>query len=420
MDPPPAVQVRRRRGRVRRRFQRGCPARLLLIPSGATKIRWASPRSPRHRLATLALARSAVAADPDNPSLQRVLGQALAGAGELDEAASCLRDACRRLPDQEPLYEELARVLASSGDVEGALACARGRNAPWAPVFAFKLLIRQGRPSEAAPLEAAVAAVKPADADLLEWRVRRTRADPEALLRLCDEVLRHDPAAAHALHYQAVALAQLGRGSEAAALMGLESLLRIAPLPAPPGFDGEESFRDCVREEILANPTLHPDPAGHATRSGLRTRNFPAAGDRAAPALVDAIRGAIEDYSEALAGDHPFVRARPSRATFTPWALLFRGAGHQLQHHHPGCWLTGVYYVSARHDVPRPGAPRPGMIRIGGLPAWAGVEPPWRVIDVEPVPGTLLLFPSFVPHETVPPGEGAERISVAFDVATAP
>jgi hypothetical protein len=41
------------------------------------------------------------------------------------------------------------------------------------------------------------------------------------------------------------------------------------------------------------------------------------------------------------------------------------------------------------------------------------------VIEVEPVPGTLLLFPSFVPHETVPPGEGAERISVAFDVAAA-
>jgi hypothetical protein len=88
-----------------------------------------------------------------------------------------------------------------------------------------------------------------------------------------------------------------------------------------------------------------------------------------------------------------------------------------LLHHHPGCWLTGVYYVSARRDDPVAEAPRPGMIRIGALPAWAGVEPPWPVLEVEPVPGTLLLFPSFVPHETVPPGDGAERISVAFDVA---
>jgi hypothetical protein len=110
------------------------------------------------------------------------------------------------------------------------------------------------------------------------------------------------------------------------------------------------------------------------------------------------------------------VQARPLRAAMTQWALIFRGAGHQLPHHHPGCWLTGVYYVSARYDRPQPGEPLRGMIRIGCIPEWAGAEPPWDVREVEPVPGTLLLFPSFVPHETVPPGDGGERISVAFDV----
>ena len=407
---------RGRRGSDRRlRFRRG---HSLLIPK-ASAIRWASPRSPKHQLAAVALARSAVAGAPDNPSLQLVLGQALAGAGKLEEAESSLRRACARLPDHEPLHEELAQVLGRLGDVEGALACARGRDAPWASTFAFKLLIRHGRRAETGPLEAAVAAAKPTDPDLLETRVKRTRGDPEQLLRLCEELLGHDPAAAHALHYKAVALAQLGRGEEAAALMGLDRFLSIAPLPAPPGFGGEEAFREAVRSEILANPSLHADPAGHATRSGLRTRTFPAGGDRAAPALVSAIRSAIDSYAGALAGDHIFVRARPSRATMTQWALLFRGAGHQLPHHHPGCWLTGVYYVSARYDVPRPDAPRPGQIRIGGLPDWAGVAPPWPVLEIEPVPGTLLLFPSFVPHETVPPGDGAERISVAFDVAAA-
>lgn len=382
-------------------------------------MRWATPRTPSHRLAAVALARSAVAGAPDHPSPLLALARALAGAGELEEAASSLGRACARWPDHEPLHEELAHVLARLGDVEGALACARGRDSPWAAAFAFKLLVRQGRRAEAEPLETAVAALKPADPDLLNARVRRTRDDPEAILRLCEEALSHDPGAAHALHYKAVALAQLGRGDEAAELMGLDRFLRIAPLPAPPGFGGEEAFRESVRGEILAAPGLHRDPAGHATRSGLRTRTFPAAGDRAAPALIGAIRTAIGAYADALAGDHPFVRSRPARATLTQWALVFRGAGHQLPHHHPGCWLTGVYYVSARRDSGRPDAPPPGVIRLGGLPDWAGVAPPWGVIEVEPVPGTLLLFPSFVPHETVPPGDGAERISVAFDVAAA-
>ncbi|MGZ8354395.1 MAG: 2OG-Fe(II) oxygenase family protein [Allosphingosinicella sp.] len=383
-------------------------------------IRWASPRSPRHQLAAVTLARAAAAADPDNPSLPRVLGQALAGAGKFEEAASVLSEACRRFPDHEPLHQELAQKLARLDDVEGALACARGRGAaPWAATFAFKLLIRQGRRAETGSLEAAVAAARPADPDLLESRAKRSRDDPERLLRLCEDVLGREAGAAHALYYKAVALAQLGRGEEAAALMGLDRFLRIAPLPAPPGFGGEEAFRDSVRGEILSNPSLHSDPAGHATRFGLRTRIFPAPGDRAAAALVGEIRAAIGAYAGALSGDHPFVRAQPLRATLTQWALLFRGAGHQAPHHHPGCWLTGVYYVSARRDAPRPGEPFPGIIRIGGLPDWAGVEPPWPVLDVEPSPGTLLLFPSFVPHETLPPGEGTERISVAFDVAAA-
>jgi tetratricopeptide (TPR) repeat protein len=381
-------------------------------------IRWAGPRSPKHRLAAVALARAAVAAAPDKPLPLLALARALSAAGELGEAASLLDRACLRFPETEALHEERANVLGRLGEVEAALDCARGREAAWAPVFAFTLLARQGRRSETVPLEAAVEAVRPADPNLLESRAKRARGDPEALLGLSEAVLSHDPASAHALHYKAVALAQLGRGGEAAELMGLDRFLKIAPLPAPPGFGGEEAFREAIRAEIVANPSLHPDPVGHATRSGLRTRHFPASGDRASPALMESIRTAVAAYADSLAGDHPFVRGRPQRATFAPWALLFRGAGHQVAHHHPGCWLTGVYYVSARRDVPRPDLPLPGTIRIGVLPDWAGA-PPWPVIEVEPVPGTLLLFPSFVPHETVPPGEGAERISVAFDVAAA-
>jgi hypothetical protein len=90
---------------------------------------------------------------------------------------------------------------------------------------------------------------------------------------------------------------------------------------------------------------------------------------------------------------------------------VLRGRGHQRLHHHPRPWLTGVYYVAAPG-----GSPPPGAIRIGPLPAWAGVDPPWPVRDIAPEPGTLLLFPSFFPHETLPTESDPERVSVAFDV----
>ena len=45
-----------------------------------------------------------------------------------------------------------------------------------------------------------------------------------------------------------------------------------------------------------------------------------------------------------------------------------------------------------------------------------GFEPPWGTLQIEPVPGRLVLFPSCVPHATEASGVDGARISVAFDV----
>ncbi len=43
-------------------------------------------------------------------------------------------------------------------------------------------------------------------------------------------------------------------------------------------------------------------------------------------------------------------------------------------------------------------------------------ESPWGVRDIRPAPGRLVLFPSFVPHATLPTKSPEPRICVAFDV----
>jgi tetratricopeptide (TPR) repeat protein len=353
----------------------------------------------------VALAERAATARPGAPAALLTLAKALGAAGRPAEAAAVLGQAAADFAEDEPLQAALASANARIGEVESALAVAeRWRDRPWAPRLALRLLAERGRFDEAAAWEDEVAAVAPADPDLLECRARRVRGDPAALLALSEAALAADPGSSHAVYYCAVALALLGRSAEAAAIMDVESFLARSRLGAP-------AFRARLKAEIIANPTLRPDPAGHTTRHGLRTLAFPAPGDEAAPALLDLIRGAVGDYAAALDGDHPFVRARPEQAALTAWAIILRGRGHQLLHHHPRPWLTGVYYV----DAPG-GRPRPGAIRIGRLPGWAGIEPPWPVREIAPEPGTLLLFPSFLPHETLPTGSEAERVSVAFDV----
>jgi tetratricopeptide (TPR) repeat protein len=348
------------------------------------------------------LARQALAQFLDRASLRVVLARALADAGNIDEALTTLTAGA---PGDPALDQERARMLGTIGRIDEALALARSCR-EHAPELLLRLLVKHGRLEEAAQVEAAVAARAPGDPSLLELRAARHRQDPLALLAICDQALAARPDSSQAVHYKIIALAQLGRNDEARHLMGLDTLLSIQFLADPP--------LEFVRKEILANPSLHPDPAGHASRHGLRTRTFPLPGDRASTLLMGSIRTAIGDYAAALTGDHPFAVSRPAQATLTPWALVFRSAGHQVLHHHPEPWLTGVFYVSAPT-----GSPRPGAIRIGRLPDWAGVETPWTPLVVEPEPGRLILFPSFVPHETLPTRSDDERISIAFDVRAA-
>jgi|TARA_R100000149_G_scaffold63079_1_gene33802 hypothetical protein len=371
-------------------------------------------------LAWVELTRGAAERFHEKPSVHAALAEALESAGLQAEARSVLAAACGRFPGHEALHGLLARTLFRAGELEGALAVARAwSDRDWATLLSFTILIRQGRVAEAATFEDAVASLDPAHVDLLDARAMRARGKPGDLLEMANATLSIAPGASHALYYKAVALAQMGRGDEATAIMGIDRFLQSTVLPVPAGFADTDAFHRALTAEIKANPDLHTDPVGHASRGGLRTRVFPASDDVAAPALVEAIRNAVSGYAGDLSGDHPFVATRPASATFTPWALMFRGDGYQRLHHHPGRWLTGVYYVSVP-DTSADAEALPGGIVLGGLPEWAGVAPPWPTVRITPKPGMLLLFPSFVPHETLPTGCEFDRISVAFDIADRP
>ncbi|MEA3010789.1 MAG: hypothetical protein QOJ91_2481 [Sphingomonadales bacterium] len=374
------------------------------------RLTWAERPTPGARAAALRLAVSATERRPGDPLLQLALGQALAKVGEVERAAEILGAAHLRFPDCEPLKAALVRLLGETGQTDRALAVAdgiadRARRAR----LSLTLLAQAGRFDAAARFEAEVAACEPRHPMLLECRMRRFRSDPRAMLALCDEL---PPGDTRAIYHRAIALAQLGRAGEASALMGIERFVGDDRIEAPDGYPNGPDFRAELAAELGGAADLRPDPAGHATVNGLRTRLFPRAGDRASQALVGGLRARIERFAASLEGDHPFVRSRPQRAMLNAWGLVFHSGGRQRVHCHPERWATGVFYA-ASPEVESDG----GSIRIGILPDWAGIDPPWPVLTLKPVPGRLLIFPSFVPHDTVPTGAGGQRIAVAFDVS---
>ena len=359
------------------------------------------------------MCRHAVVHSPDRAAPRRALAKILEETGETQEAIAVLQEGHRLFPEDAATAAALARLLGAADDVDNALAIARKwPHLPWSPALSLKLLLQVGREGEAAQFEQSVAAANPGDLNLFQLRSRRLRDDPNALLQLCDAVLDHHPGNSNAIYRKAVALARLGRGREAEAWMGIDSFVWVGALPELPGFVDDPNFRAKLRSEILANPTLRADPIAHATRNGLRTAVFPMPSDTAGAMLLRALRAAIANYAATLSGEHPFARHRPAHAALNAWALVFRAQGRQRVHVHPAGWATGVYYVAAPGESERAG----GQLRVGTLSPAAGIAPPWPVLSISPKPGQLVLFPSFIPHDTVPTGSESERIAVAFDV----
>ena len=133
-------------------------------------------------------------------------------------------------------------------------------------------------------------------------------------------------------------------------------------------------------------------------------------------ALREAVREAVAEHAAQLPPPdpaHPLLRSRPERIAFTgAWSVRLQAGGSHANHVHPMGWLSSAVYIALPADLGRDQA---GWLTLGEPQAQLGLDlPPHRLI--EPAPGRLALFPSWMWHGTRPFGEG-ERLTVAFDVA---
>ena len=141
-------------------------------------------------------------------------------------------------------------------------------------------------------------------------------------------------------------------------LISTEALVEIGALESPPGYASDRDFHAALAGEILANPTLEPDPRAKATTQGRQTRQLRPGHGPATAALLALLPGAAETQADRIAGRAPaFAAARPAAAELRVWAVVCGAEGHQKPHWHSNAWASGVCYVTA-----------PAAAEKGGLP----------------------------------------------------
>ena len=101
------------------------------------------------------------------------------------------------------------------------------------------------------------------------------------------------------------------------------------------------------------------------------------------------------------------------------WVNLLKPGGHHAGHIHPHSILSGTLYVEApkksgaiRFEDPRLPLMMAAPIRRDGAP-----EELHSFVCVDPEPGMLLLWESWLRHEVLPGQARADRLSISFNFA---
>ena len=405
----------------------------------------------------LALFDAAYAKAPDMPAVDYNRGNTLQSLGRLEEAVESFRRALLRNPLDMAAHEELNQLLYRRGDDANFLrsyddAALLYPEIGQLPLHKGNFLYLRGEfesardafdrarsllPDSVTPhdgLALALARLGEFDAAVAEHEVAlRMEPDNAHVWRNLAQTLLELGDAKKALHAAERAVAIEPQSQIALAIWGLalrvledpreqamndvETLVRVYDVAPPEGFASMDDFN---RELNRYLDRLHVDRREHidqTLRTGTQTpENLFGAGHDPVELLRARIDEAVADYIRRMPYDetHPLFRRRRNGFAYSAsWSSRLYDCGFHTNHVHSKGWISSAYYVALPDAVENEQA-KEGWIKFG--------EPnlPFGVADavrraIRPRVGTLVLFPSYMWHGTVPFHSQDSRTAIAFD-----
>ena len=376
--------------------------------------------------------RRAIALDPANVDAHRELNALLYRMGKAEDFLASYEEAARRLPPSHTA-ERGALLLQKGGFLIDAERFEEARDC-FAQVAGIA-------PNSAGPqngLAAAYAGLGRLDDAIVAYETS-LRLQPEDMgtrirlacvllqaddakraLRLTEEVMPARPLDQAALAVHELAL-RANDDPRAQRLADYEHHIQIFDLDPPQGFSTMADFNAALNAHL---DTLHTDLREHVDQT-LRhgTQTAPSLLRGRNPLLI-ALRQRIDEAVAAyIAGmprdeSHPLTGRRGNGFAFAgSWSSRLHDCGFHANHVHPKGWISSCYYVAVP-DAALDQSAKQGWIKFGE-PSFAAVlrDPVRRAI--QPVPGRLVLFPSYMWHGTIPFRAAAARTTIAFDAIPA-
>jgi len=402
-------------------------------------------------------AEQAFRAGLDAPETWLVHGRSLVGLEQFDEAEKSYREAIKRRPEYGDAQRDLAQLIwMRTGDPDRALVelNARSGSTTLAPVRA--MVLRQvGREAEAYEVLKRAAAGAPNDLRL-QQSLANTAAeagDHAVSLPIVDQLVR--AAGTHPSVVETACMAWLAAGearkaldlarrrlaadpldqiaiamaATAARILGepeyerfydYDAFVRPAAIEPPKGWKSLDAYMADLAASLKRMHKLTAHPLENSLRGGSQTaRNLRSETDPAIAAFFKAIDAPIRAYMAAVGqGDDPLRSRNTGDYGFRgAWSVRLKPGGKHVDHIHPQGWLSSAFYVETPVEALDRDS-REGWIKFG-QPRFATTPPLEPAHYVRPQPGTLVLFPSYMWHGTVPFTTDESRMTIAFDIVPA-
>jgi uncharacterized protein (TIGR02466 family) len=243
----------------------------------------------------------------------------------------------------------------------------------------------------------------------------------EQALEVCDSIIHEAQNPTTGIAYKATALIENGEKDAAMSLLCMDDFATTGMLPTPTGWADLDTFNDALIAQIMNHQTLADHDSNRSLIHAQDTLElFTGYETGAIKDLRTTIEAYVAVYMNALKckPEHPFRKSQPQKYHLEAWANVYTRTGRQLSHFHPPAWLSGVYYPKMPLNLGiNDTGKREGGLELGSSYYRLDTKNEIPTTVVEPVAGSIILFPSYVGHNTIPITETDEsRISIAFNI----
>lgn len=339
--------------------------------------------------------------------------------GDVAKASALLDRMIAASPNLSVLYQIKARLLEYAGEAREAYeAVTAGPMDAASELTAAQAMLRQDPAKALTHAERArvKAGVAPLPILGVQAECLLALGKPEAALAHIEEMRRLAPDNQYALALSATGW-RMSRDARYAALYDYSKMVRAYQLETPPGWASLTAYLEDLGQALNRLHRLKAHPVGQSLRGGSQTTTqLTQVDDAAVAAFFEAVDRPIRDYMSALgSGDDPLRRRNTGCYRVQgSWSVRLQPNGYHTDHIHSEGWLSSACHIALPASVGEGG--REGWLRFGAPPGLPNLEAEHYV---QPRPGALVLFPSYMWHGTVPFGGDASRLTLAFDVVPA-